>query len=552
MTIGNPAMTTTEPISHVSESRSAIFSSAGDNKTSSPPAFVEIVLSRPAYRLGGTVVGTVRLSPGPLSNISPRDLFHSAQVYASGRCRIDSRWHNVKRCANVYGTHPLLDSLIDDRVENIAAQANEEEFVLSSSSATKTVSRDGATVCFWATNVVNLLELVERDVGCWDDVKPQSLKVCVKEQTDEEGKDEPILDDEDHKNVSAPDQSLRTSRSSPPLEHQQISFTFRIDLPTDIPHTVTATTCRYFYSVVLCGKTTEGKLFVVNAPFTVLTALQQESNDSAAHERVKLGSCSAVAHSVGLPCHISATELDRPEGQITVNRNVGLCSTISRGNVQTLRVADQFGTPCCMLTAIGASITSPGGRIVLHFDFPGINVENDGSNTNTWLRCQQVSCCLEGEEVATREDGSRKKSRSFLFDTAHEVVEIGFTERISLDLALPLDCPCTVKTDLLDISLRCTVDLTVEQSDGGGGYSNLRLELPCKIVHSAYADELENETDDDLNKNASLEKLMLGSTNESLDTERQQLNQLRTNDILDDLKILSIRMIDNCGLREQV
>jgi len=119
-------------------------------------------------------------------------------------------------------------------------------------------------------------------------------------------------------------------------------------------------------------------------------------------------------------------------------------------------------------------------------------------------------------------------------------------------LALPLDCPCTIKTDLLDISLRCTIDLTVEKSDGGDGYSNLRLELPCKIVHSAFADELENETDDDLNQTASLEELMLGANDESLDTEHQQLNPFKTNNILGDLKILSIRMVDNCGLREQV
>lgn len=298
------------------------------------------------------------------------------------------------------------------------------------------------------------------------------------------------------------------------------------------------------------------KLFVVQAPFMVLSSLGGKATEGslASAGRVKLGTCLAVAHSVGLPCHISATELNRPTGQITVNRHVGLLSAAR--DVQTLRVADQDGTLCCVLTVMGASIMSPGSRLLLQFDFPQdrhVHDDEMSEMASKWLPCYQVSASLEGEELVINEDGTRHRARKYMFGGAHELVESGYTDRVSLSLCLPLDCPYTIQTDLLKVKVWCKVELTIDQSDGQG-YSNLRLDLPCEVVHSPTADEMETDDADDMSGVIGLEELVFGkdAINDSTEADTQAPQNFKTNDIMNDLKVLSTLMIDNSGLREEV
>lgn len=193
-----------------------------ETKTSTTPSF-DLYLSRPAYRLGTTVVGTVCFQ-------APRGSLRSAQTYVAGRCRIDPRWQNPEKYQKLYGIHPYLESVQD--VE------------------TKVVQSDMSnTVCFWATNVVNLLDLPERTVGVWKDVKPKPL-LKPPNSPDLYFEEQPIDDEEQTNDDPAGDA----------LERRYQLFTFRVDLPIDLPHTASETSCRYSYSVVVHATTKDGKV----------------------------------------------------------------------------------------------------------------------------------------------------------------------------------------------------------------------------------------------------------------------------------------------------
>ena len=281
------------------------------------------------------------------------------------------------------------------------------------------------------------------------------------------------------------------------------------------------------------------KLLVINAPFSVLTPLPGNAYsdyDLATSPRVRLGTCTAMAHSSGMPCHVTATDLHRPKGTTTVNRNANLLATVASGNVQTLRIADPDGEPCCILTALGSQVMNPGGHLLLQFDFP-----------SSWVPCHQVSACLQGEEIALYEDGSTNKTKTFLFDMAYEVVESGCTERVSLSLHLPLDCPCTVFTDLVKVTVQCRIDIAVEKSDGG--YSNLQFHLPCRVAHSPTADETNEEDFDEDVSATPLDEIVFGAEALSLiEKDSTKAGSFVTRDIRKDLKVLSLQMVKACGM----
>jgi hypothetical protein len=376
--------------------------------------------------------------------------------------------------------------------------------------------------------VVNLLELEERDAGHWDETNPKALVENSGLLTESEA-------------INYEDAREEGEAEELPLEYLHLAFTFRADLPLDIPHSAIATCVRYSFSVVVSAKTASNELLVVNAPFSVLTPLMGNSlaeKDLAKAPRVRLGNCTAMAHSSGLPCHVTASELHRPKGQTTVNRNANLLAMVASGNVQTLRIADPDGEPCCILTALGSQVMNPGGHLLLQFDFP-----------STWVPCHQVSACLQGEEIALYEDGSTNKTRTLLMDTAYEMVESGYTERVSLSLYLPLDCPCTVLTDLVKMTVQCRIDLACEKAEGG--YSNLQFHLPIKVAHSPAADEGKggSDFDDDDVTGTPLDELVFGTEALShIDRDPLKASSFVTRDIRKDLKVLSLHMVEACEL----
>ncbi|GKY93086.1 hypothetical protein MPSEU_000276900 [Mayamaea pseudoterrestris] len=462
---------------------------------------VEVVFSRPAFRQGGTLVGSVRVTRDDTNNASiipPRNLIKSLDFCVMGRCRLDPRWHNVKEYQDAQ--------------------------LVAKKSLIWGMDHDKNSVCFWATQPIDLMEYQERTVGRWDDVKPKPI----------------LLEEGDETNVSVAEEIS--------LEDHQLAFTFQANLPVSLPHSMQGTSCRYYYAVVI-------KLLLrsqknarwIQTPFLVLTKHPDfdhiADDDSASLRKFRLAPCQAVVHSSGLPCFVTAAELHHPGGTLTVNQHgASQFSNVRRDDpkhLQTMRVADPSGEPVCILTLLGASVMHPGSRVKLTFDFP---------LTKDWVPCHQVCACLQGEEIAIRRDGSCKRSRSYLFSTAHEYFDPKCIERVTLELLLPLDAPCSIKTDVVAISIRCLVDISVEQPGKEGDFQNLRLEIPCEVTHSVAAYE---RTDDDarLRDNLSIDELLGDGNGEQLDKDPTNPASFQNVGISEELKILSMHMAESCGLR---
>jgi hypothetical protein len=458
------------------------------SSASSPPSssssslpYVEVHLSRRAYPLGGSVVGTVLIRQPSRDNSKKeaaeeperqplRSLLSNVVVYVAGFCKIDPRWHNVAEYSKIYGkVHPFLQLLYSNFDPELLQQPNGDE-----------------TVCFWATDGLELLELTERTEGKWERV----------------GND----DDDD----------------------EVLAFTFRVDIPSDLPHSINATTCRYFYTAdVLIKSSPQQQQRILKNPFLVCTnpqhepREQQQQKDKVISSRVKFGTCSGMAHSIGLPCHLSATEVNRPRGQMTValQRPQNL-------KEQTLRVSNALGQPACVMTVVGATKLTPGSRLHLQWDFPE-------TMSRGWIPCHQVSACLMGEEFAVYEDGKKTRTQSYVFDTCHEWVDPGVTHRVSKSLLLAMTAPCNLYSDVMESSIRCQVDITVKEN---GEYNNLRIELPCNVVHAfeTFDEDIYEQEENQMQPLS--EMLGLGLSADAGD------GSMSTEGILHDLKSLALQM----------
>ena len=241
-------------------------------------------------------------------------------------------------------------------------------------------------------------------------------------------------------------------------------------------------------------------------PFSVLT-LDSEHRPTD-EEMEDLASCKpricVVSHGDTVLCTLRSTEIHDSSGlgQLTVHCNgPTMFRPVSLGSArdcQSMRVSDPTGKPVTVLTVVGAATLSPGSRLLLQFDFPDIDRVG-----KSWALCYQASACLQGEEIALQRESrgglvKRHRARKHLLATASEVMDPVCTERICLTLLVPLDAPCSVTSDVLDISIWCVVDLTVDTATNGnnnnnntpgGQHQNLRLEIPCVISHAKSAFE---------------------------------------------------------------
>jgi hypothetical protein len=506
--------------------------------TSSPLPEVSVTLSRPAYRLGGTVVGTVQVRCNPLTladDLRPRDLLDSLCWMVVGRCRLDPRWHTVSDYQRAFDKQPSQSSDFQDL-----------PFV------------DKNTVCFWSTEPIELLDLRERTEGRWEDVKPKPIHLP--------GRKRSLKGDASSK--SSFDSNLVF------LEDQQLAFTFRFELPSDLPHSVFATSCRYTYTILLCMRpkdnlNTKHKAQWIEAPLRVLTVDNPDPVPTSAlstapvtHNAHVTSQAQVMAHSSGLTCHLTASELHQPTGQLTVHRHgAALFRHVRRRDqrhLQTMKIADPAtDQPVCVLTIVGASRLSPGSRLILKLDFPKRQSLSPNGGGGDWLSCYQASACLQGEEVAIHMNGTRKKARSLLLATAHERIDPVCTECACLPLMLPLDAPCSIRTSILEISISIRVDITVGNATGDG-YRNLQLEIPCRVMHgtSAY-EEQENDGEEERPRAAFLQASAGGGDDDDDDgntalaqpIDSRDPQRFPTHDIHEDLQILSLSMAEQCGLR---
>ena len=480
---------------------------------------VRLTLSRPRYRSGGVVVGTVHLSwdaDVPTTTTAKPYRPHSARLYLSGHARIDPRWLNdADGLRSLYGRHPSLASLpagAEDRaVRHVFGDCADGVHL-----------EGGQTVCFYATNVVDLLA-----AGGAGGVS------------------------------SSPGPGANADASGKKRQRHQMAFTFRSTLPDDAPPSSSTATARYFYSAVVCIETGpyEGDdTVLVQAPFAVTQGPSSRvvvSGHDSLGARVKVGTlevlsrCSARAAedakdkeaddddgdvpmqitTIQPPCYVPPTEWHRP-AKLAVDRDFGLCSRPMpmggggrSSDVKSLRIVNEDGIPCCVLTLVGTATMRPGGRAVIRCDFAEdvllrtgkrsssvVGDDEDGQNgrrsssTDRLLPCYRVSAFLRGEECALNEDGTSRRTRSYAFDASHVRVEPGCTDSVSLNVGLPLSCPISMHTDLVKVATTCKIVLTVKKdvSPGSGGSNNseganqydfLTLEMPCEVVHGFGEEE---------------------------------------------------------------
>mmetsp|Transcript_43196 Transcript_43196/g.91871 ORF Transcript_43196/g.91871 Transcript_43196/m.91871 type:complete len:219 (-) Transcript_43196:605-1261(-) len=213
------------------------------------------------------------------------------------------------------------------------------------------------------------------------------------------------------------------------------------------------------------------------------------------------------------------------------------------------------------LVGVGGTLV-PGTRLGIRVRFPIYDDDEDVKGAEI-VPCHRVCCALVGEEYSISEGDvaadnpekgkKRIKTRSYMFDSAHEMVEFGYTEAVSMGLVIPLDCPVTVKTDLVEVVVSLKVEFTVSctsvamwGSDRGmegrdpGEFNSIRLDLPCDVVHegagvSGFPDEGEEEE-----RHVALFRTMQQFWK---DNDTADAGGFDDTDIEPDLKFLSLRMI---------
>jgi len=546
---------------------------------------VEITLSRPFYRLGGTVVGTIRVTappapPRPAKNAGGRATQHrqhhpktnasaaaeqsslrssiaSLQLTVAGFCRLDPRWHGKDELSQKFDSRKLLSS---------TTVTNHDE------GASDLPPLPSNTAPFWSAGTIELMELRERLLGSWDEVRPKPIVLPERNA--------PVTKRKLQATLAAAIRGEDNGAAQTMNERHHLAFTFRVDLPHDneAPHTLVATSCRYYYTVsarlVLNRGPEENDLLSSAAgcpaavwteiPITVCTADGSSGERADFDNSTPSPAMQAVAHSSGLPTHLTAAELHRLEGQWTVNRQgAALFRSITtmRGGgggcgAQSMKVADpSSGRPVCILTIMGASSLHPGSRLLLKLDFPtGYNYHEEDSE---WMPCFQASACLQAEEVAISSiKNVRKRARRHLFCTAHQEMDPTTTESISLNLMLPVTAPCSVSNDTVEITTQCLIDIAVglkqTKNNTTGGYRNLRLEIPCRVTHAQADWERRDDDEEEESPGKQMYEEIVASSagaQQERSDDPMDPSSFRYKDIVEELKILSLTMADTCGLR---
>jgi hypothetical protein len=572
---------------------------------------IKVHLSRSIYPLESSVIGTISIP-------SSKDIT-LIQLYVAGRCRLDSRWHDVQTIKNKYNSHPCHDDLpsfVETRVEDSYFQKVHHH----------QQQQEDSSVCFWSTNVLTLYDdnhdndndsthdtstndtnhqpskimvplINNGDPKTKESYKPlqmngsdwfqQGLEITEAMQCHRYDTDDPnqtLVDDDydscqsisSHRSSSSSNSS--NSSNSTTGIHQELSqrqpiandnhsfhdlriqdeekhhvidldatcqetkenlttvdssplfFTFRADIPKDIPPTVSAVSARIFYSVVVHVVTKEGTSFVIQAPFTIIASSNVESHMNVVSKtKISIGVVNAISHTKPYLIPLSSTYTSEP-WSLSVKRQHCIPD-----NIKTISVEDQ-DKKCCSLTIIGGGVIVPGECILLQFSFP---CHEEYPFSQDALPCYQVSSCLRGNEYVIATDGTRKTSRSYSFDTDHLNVIPGVTTSVSLRLRLPHDCPITISTDFFAIHVACRIDLTVKGSDETN-FRFLTVEFPCQVNQDGPTFEpMENDLPPDLENKLFAMKWSDGSP------ASNALKRIVSSEVFNDIRTLSLLAMNN-------
>ena len=332
------------------------------------------------------------------------------------------------------------------------------------------------------------------------------------------------------------------------------------------------------------------QLLVTQCPFTVLTHDSSGSSRSLhrgdhrpSAARVHIGELRAIAHSPALPAYVSSTDASgAAPSQLTVIADPPACHIVSRRTAEqrttTHNIEDGKGGLCGWMTLVGVGgPLVPGMRLGIRVRFA--NWDDDVAGCAGIIPCHRVCCALVGEEYAVCEGASqpsataashgtkRTKTRSYVFDSAYEMVEYGFTDSISMGLVLPLDCPVTVKTDLVEVAVMLKVEFTVDRMAIARNGSNvnrevgeafeargatsgnpnelgvIRLDLPCEVVHGGVELDDDPEEGRDEERRMSSISAMRQYWSEDKKSNDSGEDYFDASDIQNDLKMLSLRLI---------
>jgi len=360
---------------------------------------------------------------------------------------------------------------------------------------------------------------------------------------------------------SQPDDTS-TQQQQKPLLKSQLAITFRSNLPDDVPPTITTECVKYFYSAVLVVTTTNNEVIIKGCPFSVLTrnsmtATTHQRSNRTSSTRVHIGELYAKAHSTSLPCELSSMEA-LEERKLHVISDPPSCSIVSRFTAErrtsTHRIQNENGVLCAWITLVGVGgAIVPGSRLGIVVRFPDL-VDDGNAEESGILPCHRVCCALVGEEYALCEGAEapkKRKTRSYVFDSTYEMVEFGYTNSVSMGLLLPSDCPVTIKTDLVEVTVSLKLEFTVDRiarkemddedpcvdsANPSSRFGVIRLDLPVDVVHD---DRLENEDEEDgmtiQSQISAISRFWKNDTGTS--------NQLDETGIREDLRKLSLKML---------
>ena len=278
------------------------------------------------------------------------------------------------------------------------------------------------------------------------------------------------------------------------------------------------------------------------------------------------------------PSRVSVHRTNCGYGGLTTNNN-------NHNNDVDIRVIplQEGGQKCCNLTIVGGRVMHPGDKVLLHFDFldrqeeevPSPNGDNAGGDSKVDqppppLRCYGVSACLYGEERAIGIDGvTKRRTRYNVFDTSNAEVEHGYTDAVSLSLKLPSsfdNCPVTLTTDLVEVTVTCRIDVTVgndggrssvggvsTETGGAGGnttgdgkvtYRFLKVEFPCFVVRYAPEDHDDTTGGGGEGLAPKIFNLLASNGGRGVDNDDCHENFVLHPNVLNDLTMLSLHMIE--------
>jgi hypothetical protein len=366
---------------------------------------IQVTLSRSSFVAGGTVVGTVRLAIRPSSSVisssSPRDAVSSIALTAVGYCRLDPRWHKETEYHKAYcssSSSSGTTSRDNDMLGRLFKDTPNRRNIFWASSASASSTSEKA----W----LELLNLPERAEGRWENVRPRSIRLRQQQPI---GSNKTATEADENEEAES---SSSTSSDELPrmknLENRQFAIAFRIDLPTHLPPTLSATSCRYTYAILVrcvvnnnnnrvaaaaaAGKSSFSSSFTksvqwVQVPFVVLTTPASSLTPATTSGVVTTTNCQAFAHSAGLPFGLTSAEVFHSSfagGNLTVHlggasffgnleqqqqrrRQQRLLNSSNseqqqhyqqHASLQTLRISNPAGRPVAVLTILGGTTTA--------------------------------------------------------------------------------------------------------------------------------------------------------------------------------------------------